>query len=240
MKKILASSVAAVLLTGAAAAHAEFSGNVALSTDYLFYGASQSSEGWAISGGLTYTHKPTGFYLGTWSSSIDFNSGASNPANIELDGFAGIAGELASGLKWDFGVWYYGYPDQNEDVAGGYDYFEMYAKFSYTFQGALEPTLGFGVNVSPEFFGETGTSYYPTVSLKLKLPQDFGFYVNYGYLTVDSRPSIAYPGLDYGHYSIGLTKSVFGLDFDLSYNDADNDCGTSLCRGVVFKVSKSF
>ncbi|MCC6201416.1 MAG: hypothetical protein IT494_00250 [Gammaproteobacteria bacterium] len=240
MKKLLASSAAAALLAGATAAHAEFSGNVALSTDYLFYGASQTSEGWAISGGLTYEHEPTGFYLGTWSSSIDFNGGATDPANIELDGFAGIAGEFANGLSWDLGVWYYGYPDQNEDVTGGYDYFELYAKFSYTFAGSLEPTLGFGVNVSPEFFGETGTSYYPNASLKLKLPQQFGFYVSYGFLTVARRASMAYPGLDYGHYSVGVTKSVMGLDFDLSYNDADNECGRSLCRGVVFKVSKSF
>lgn len=240
MNKYLASGLTGVLLLGTGAARADFSGNVALTTDYLYYGASQSSESWAISGGLTYKHEPTGLYLGTWASSIDFNSGATNPANIELDGFAGIAGALENGLGWDFGLWYYGYPDQNEDVGGGYDYFELYAKFNYTFPGTLEPTLGFGVNVSPEFFGETGVSFYPAASLKFKLPQDFGFYVKYGFLTVAHRTSNAYPGIDYSHFSVGVTKSILGLDFDVSYNDADGECGGALCRGAVFTVSKSF
>jgi uncharacterized protein (TIGR02001 family) len=231
---LLPAGVGMALALSASVANAEFSGNVGLTSDYLFYGISQTSEGWAVSGGFKYTHEATGIYVGTWASTIDFNVPATDPAHLELDAYGGIAGELDNGLSWDIGLWYYGYPDQNEDAAGDYDYFEGYASFGYTFPGALKPRLGVGVNVSPDFFGETGTSVYPKVSLNLSLPQEFGFYAKYGYLSVDDI------NLDYGHYSVGFTKSVLGLDFDVSYNDADDDCGGDLCDAFVFTVSKSF
>ena len=223
----------------AGTARAEFSANAAITTDYLFYGLSQSSQSWAIQGGVDYTHEDTGIYFGTWASSIDFNVGASDPAPIELDVFGGIAGELGMGLSWDVGIWYYGYPGQNEDRGGGgYDYFEVYASFGYTFEGVLEPTIGFGINVSPDFFGEDGTSYYPQVSLDLSLPEDFGFYVSYAYLDVEGDKTTT--GFNYGHYSVGLTRTFLGLDFDVSYNDADSDCGGDICEAFVFTVSKTF
>lgn len=231
MKKLMPTGLATALALSAASASAEFSANVALTSDYLFYGISQTTEGWAISGGMDYTHEETGIYFGTWASTVDFNIPAADPAHIELDAFAGVAGEFDGGLSWDVGVWYYGYPDQDE---GDYDYFELYASFGYTFEGSLEPTLSVGVNVSPDFFGETGTSFYPKIALDLSLPHDFGFYAKYAYLTVDDID------LDYGHYSVGFTKSFGGLDFDVSYNDADSECGGDLCDAFVFTVSKSF
>ena len=239
MKKLLSAVVIgmSVMLPAVVSAQEgfEFSANVALTNDYKYYGYSQSSEGWAVSGGFDVSHE-SGFYLGTWASTIDFNAGATNPAQIELDVYGGYASELANGLSYDLGVIRYGYPNQNEDAGGGdYEYYEFYANFEYTFSSDWEPTLSFGVAVSPDFFGESGTSFYPNGGLSVSLPNDFGAYVNIGYLEVDDI------NLDYFHYQIGINKEFMGLTFDLAWADAEDECGgDDFCDGFIFSVSKEF
>jgi len=58
----------------------EFSANVALSTDYMYRGGSQTNEQPAISGGFDYAHS-SGVYAGLWASNVDFG----DSANIEFD-----------------------------------------------------------------------------------------------------------------------------------------------------------
>ena len=249
MKKLFSAIIfcAAVLVTAASAAEDEsssmdgftFSGNVALTNDYLFYGYSQSNEGWAIQGGFNVNHE-SGFYLGTWASVVDFATvgATTDPASIELDVFGGYSGEFSNGLSYDVGAVRYGYPDQNDDavIGGDLEYWEGYANFSYTFAGDYEPTVDFGINVSPDWWGESGTSYYPHGGVSFSLPQGFGLYVNGGYLDVSD---INY---SYFHYKVGVTKDFGGLSFDLGYADAEKECdgGTGLCDGFIFAVSKEF
>ena len=219
-----------------------FSGSVALTNDYQFYGYSQSNQGWAVQGGISASHE-SGFYLGTWASVVDFGPfgpanvpvpGGLNPANIELDVSGGYSGSMKNGLSYDFGAVRYGYPDQNQ--GSNFEYWEGYANFSYTFAGDYSPELDFGINVSPDWFGASGTSYYPHGGLSVSLPQGFGAYVNGGYLDVSD---ISY---SYAHYKIGVTKDFAGLSFDLGYADAEKACdgGNGLCSGFVFTVSKDF
>ena len=212
-----------------------FSGNVSLTNDYKFYGQSQSSRGWAVQGGLDYSHA-SGFYLGTWASTIDFNAGVSDPAQIELDIYGGYAGEFSNGISYDAGIWYYGYPSQNEDAGGGdFDYYEIYGNLGYTFAGDFAPTLGVGLYYSPDFFGEQGDSIHVPISFDITMPGGFGLYANYGYVDVDNIAD------SWNYYKFGATASVVGIDFDLGYADADNECGTdALCSGLVFSVSRSF
>jgi uncharacterized protein (TIGR02001 family) len=234
---MLSSLIAAVpVLSQAQAEGFEFSANMSLTNDYKYYGFSQSNEDWAVQGGIDFSHE-SGFYFGTWASSIDFVSGASDPATIELDVFAGYGGELDNGLAYDIGVIRYGYPGQNEDTGGDYEYYEVQLGFEYSFGGDLEPTLAAAVWVSPDWFGETGTSIYPNGSLSISLPSEFGAYISAGHLDVDDID------LNYTHYQIGVTKDFAGLSFDFAWADASNECdgGTGqFCEGFIFLVSKEF
>ena len=86
-KKLLTSAVATAFIAGAGLAQAqeaddrdaasgsgfEISGNVALTSDYRFRGISQSDTSAAIQGGFDAEFSP-GFYIGTWGSSVDFDS----------------------------------------------------------------------------------------------------------------------------------------------------------------------
>jgi uncharacterized protein (TIGR02001 family) len=245
MKKMISTIIAGALVLAASVCAAEdegpgfsFTGNVALTNDYKFYGFSQSNEGFAIQGGFDVAHE-SGLYLGVWASSIDFAYGTTNPATIELDVYGGYAGSLDNGLNYDLGVIRYGYPNQNDDVflGGDLEYWEGYAKFSYAFGGDYNPTLSGGINISPDWFGETGTSIYPNAKLAITLPHAFGLYTKMGYLEVDD---INY---DYFHYQVGVTKDYAGLSFDFAWADAEDECdgGTgAFCEGFLFTVSRKF
>ena len=125
-------ALAAMLaVAGTAAAEGEWSGNVALSTDYVWRGVSQSNEDMAISGGFDYANGI--FYAGTWASNIDFEDGSDS--NVELDLYAGVASEFSNGVSWDLGVIYYSYPDSDDEDL---DFVELQAALGYAFEGGVE------------------------------------------------------------------------------------------------------
>nr|VFJ55028.1 MAG: conserved hypothetical protein [Candidatus Kentron sp. DK] len=239
----LASGLSVVHADDAQPVH-EFSGNVAVTSDYLFRGVSQTNEGIAIQGGLDYQHVPTGLYLGTWASSIDFNVNATDRASVEWDFYGGIAGEFANGVSWDVGGIFYYYPEQNEDDGARYNCLEFYGGLEYTFAEApLQPTVGAKFSYSGDYFGGDDEALYSEGSLDLALPQEFGLGFHVGHAAVEGNKTFA-NGYDYTHWSVGLSKEVAGFGLDLSYNDTgdkDGPCrGNDLCQAVVFSVSRSF
>ncbi|MBE0616861.1 MAG: hypothetical protein IH608_02885, partial [Proteobacteria bacterium] len=83
-------------------AESNFSGNVAMTSDYVFRGISQTDSNPAIQGGFDYA-SPVGLYVGTWASNVAFGG------NIEMDWYGGFSNEVA-GFSYDLGVIYYAYP----------------------------------------------------------------------------------------------------------------------------------
>lgn len=217
----------------------EFSANVAYTTNYMYRGFTQTSEGPAIQGGFDYAHS-SGFYAGTWASSLEFGGG-DDDTNIEIDYYAGFGGDIGStGLSYDLGALYYQYPNTNADAAGDFDFLEFYGNLSYTFNTTLQPTIGVGLAYSSDYFGEDDDSLYATGSLDVSLPYDVGLSFLVGNLNVDGDKTSP-GGFDYTHFAIGMNKPWSIFDFDVTYYDAGNDCGTNeQCESVVFTVSGSF
>ena len=83
----LAAALAVPGIASAQDAAFPISANVAFTTDYVFRGISQTDEKFAVQGGFDWTSEPTGIYLGTWASNVDFNSDTS----VELDAYVGWA-----------------------------------------------------------------------------------------------------------------------------------------------------
>lgn len=218
----------------------EFSANIALTTDYMYRGISQTSEEPAIQGGFDYTYTPLGFYAGVWASNLDFEDG---DTSIEIDYYGGFAGEFSNGISWDIGGLYYQYPGTDADAGGDFDFAEVYGNLGYTFSDvALEPSFGFGVAYSPDFFGEDDDGVYLSGSLDLSLPQGFGLSFLVGHQDVDGGNTTGPAGFDYTHYVVGVNKSWNIFDFDVSYYDTsdESDCGGDICEALVFTVSSSF
>lgn len=101
------------------------SANVALTTDYRFRGVSLSGGDPALQGGFDISHA-SGFYAGTWASSI---KGGPDYGDLEVDLYAGWGGNLTDAVSVDVGLLYYVYP--TEDLGLDTDYWEPYASVGF-------------------------------------------------------------------------------------------------------------
>lgn len=262
MKKTL---IATAMMTASTVSLAEISGNVALVSDYVFRGASQTDNAPAIQGGFDYAHE-SGFYVGTWASNVSeefFNGGACSSGGsiggcddpqIELDLYAGFSGEFGNGLGFDVGYLRYEYPG-----FGDADTNEYYAILSYS-------DISASVNYSDElnFWASDQSAWYLKAAYETTLPwYDIGFSAHVGYSTGDAfdvgRSGVAKgdTGLSdsYTDWSVGVSKSMWGVDFGLTYTDltdieafdptigptgATDKCRDDWCDSkIVFSISKS-
>lgn len=118
------------------------SGNAAVVSDYRFRGISLSDGDFAIQGGIDISHE-SGFYIGTWGSSLaDFDPKAYGATKLDI--YGGWSGDVTEGVTVDVGVLYYYYPNS---VAGDFDYWEPYASVATTL-GPVDAT--FGVAYAPD------------------------------------------------------------------------------------------
>src|SRR3569623_493963 len=105
-------------LAGASSTQAQSSwstsGNLALTSDYLFRGLSQTGQDPALQGGVEAAHS-TGAYVGAWGSNVNWLSDLSSASapvsnSLEVDAYAGWRGTLSDTLKVDGGIYTYYYP----------------------------------------------------------------------------------------------------------------------------------
>ncbi|TNE57686.1 MAG: hypothetical protein EP340_07830 [Alphaproteobacteria bacterium] len=205
----------------------EFSANLSLTTNYLYRGVTQTSDGAAIQGGFDYSYDA--FYAGVWASSLDFGDASST--GIEMDWYAGYAPTI-NGIDLDFGVLYYTYPDSIDDGAEQ-DFVELYAGLG----GALTETFSLSgkISYSPDFYLETGDAWYYQLDAGLTLTEALSASAHYGYQTFDDSL------LDeYADWNIGLTYSIDWVDLDFRYYDTQDRIGGSNDDVFVFAISRSF
>src|SRR5215510_3893871 len=110
MKKVmgLAMLAGAATLASAGAANAEVSASVALTSDYVFRGVTQTDNGAAIQGSFDWSNDQ--FYAGVWGSNVNF--GATSPdetVSMELDAYVGWTPSTGP-INWDLSAVGYFYP----------------------------------------------------------------------------------------------------------------------------------
>ena len=218
-----------------------FSANVALTTDYVWRGASQSDEGPAIQGGIDFAH-PVGIYAGTWASNINFDDVDGDTATIEVDFYGGYAHDFGNGFGADVGLIYYWYPK-----ADGLNWAEGYLKGTYSkdsFDAAvsvnysnnvfdsdssgtyLDGTLGYTFDKSGEYFSGPGVS------------------AGLGYYTFDNDVFGKDSPDNYVTWNAGAYVDVIGFTLDARYYDTNNDgenlFGDNGGSRFVVSVSRSF
>lgn len=130
MKKlILATAVLAAFAGGqvhaedaapAAKPDNETSFNAAVVSDYRYRGISQTRLKPALQGGFDYTNNPTGFYAGTWLSTIKWTKDAGGSGDIEWDLYAGKRGQVTEAVSYDVGVLSYVYPSNDLGHVAGF------------------------------------------------------------------------------------------------------------------------
>ena len=133
----------------------EFSGNVALVSEYRFRGVDLSGGDIAVQGGVDLAHS-SGFYLGTWGSSLDEDT--VGYGHTELDIYGGFGGSLSDAVSFDIGVIAYLYPNAG---AGDFDYIEFYGSLGFSL-GAAEATVGVAYAPDQDSLGSTDNFYVYT------------------------------------------------------------------------------
>ncbi|MHB9878569.1 TorF family putative porin [Pacificimonas sp. ICDLI1SI03] len=198
------------------------SGNVGFVTDYRFRGISFSDENLAVQGGLDVAHS-SGFYVGTWASSLG-GYGTYGGPNLEVDLYGGYGGSLGGVGTYDVGVIYYLYPGG----AGNNDYIEFYGSLGAEV-GPLAATVGTAWNPDQDSLG--GDNIYVYGDLGADIPgTPFSLAGHLGY----SNGSMGFGGSgiapdgtfasyddDYLDWSVGVSTELFGLSLGLTYLDTN-------------------
>lgn len=197
-----------------------FSANAAIATEYRFRGLSLSDHDPAIQGGFDVEHE-SGFYIGTWGSSIEPYGGS----EFELDIYAGYASEIG-GLSTDIGLLAYTYPGSSDTY-----YLEFYGSVGGTLNETVDWTLGAAYVWDQDNVGNTDNIYV---------------YLDMGMPIADTPFSlaghIAYEDGAFGDgkwdWSTGVAYSFNQFELSVSYVDTNVE---GIGKGaVVAMLSASF
>jgi len=205
--KLLYSLVLAALAAPglAMAEDSPFSGNVSLTSNYLYRGVSQTNDKAAIQGGFDYAHS-SGFYAGAWGSSISWlvDGGYYNSSSLELDTYAGFKGGFAEDFTFDVGFLRYNYPGEYLPPQIAANTNELYGAISWkwlTAKYSRSMTNLFGVdNSSGSGYIDLSGSYTlegPGVTLG----------AHYGKQTIANTT----PSGDYTDYNLKASKDFSGF-----------------------------
>lgn len=207
------------------------SASVELGSDYVWRGYSQTDNEPALSGSFDYQHA-SGFYAGAWASNVDFAIN-NDQAHIEMDVYAGYAGELSdTGISYDLGVLRYIYPGTD-----GGNWNEIYGSLSYSF-------FSLGVAHSDDVYNSNERGTYYSIGFEYPMLAGIKFETTFGYYDYD-RDVFGRGNPDSAKdMNIGINKDLAGFNVSLNYINSDDDAediyGDSVTDGrVVFAISKS-
>jgi uncharacterized protein (TIGR02001 family) len=112
--------------------------NVGLFSEYIFRGVAQGGGKPAVQGGFDYAHS-SGFYLGTWASSISWleDFGAYSRSSLEWDFYGGYKANFPGSEDWnyDVGTLYYLYPGKKYSGVVSADTWEIYGAINWKWAG---------------------------------------------------------------------------------------------------------
>lgn len=216
-KILLANTLFTVTLCIAQISQAESSltGNIGVTTNYMWRGITKSDDRAAVSSGLDYAHS-SGWYIGIWTSSLD---GSNSEGNYELNLYTGY-GLNAGPVDFDFGFINYRFPVSWEDA----DFAEVYIKASIkNFEIGVYNTILKEEELKKDKLYLYDDDYF-YLSAAFEVRKDLYLDLLIGHNNFDD-PTI----MDYNHGVIGLRKNDFTFTFQK--NDLDGIDGDTRWSG---------
>lgn len=219
--RILVIASAGVLSCGTAAAQGthEFNYNVAIVSDFVFRGISQSDNHPALQGGAEYRHSG-GLYAGLWGSTHDIPNSSTH---LRADGYGGFAYQDRSGFGFDIGARVYSnafvYPLQRRDA-----FWELYGGVNWA---------GLSTMVYRDFDDK---ETYAQVDYKLDIGSGVNLKLHLGHYFLKGPRG---RGDDYTDYRIGLSKMFNNLDVEIAFADTNQDPETDF-NDTLFVLSLKY
>jgi len=243
MKSRIAASAAFTLMAGfSSLAQAQetptpehqVSYNATLTSEYRYRGLSQTRFDPAVQGGADYTHS-SGFYAGTWLSTIKWIDDAGGDVNVEVDLYAGKRGQVTDAISYDVGGLYYVYPSNG--LPTNANTFEFYGQ------------LGFGPayvkysHATSNLFGTADSkgSGYLDIGANVDVGSGFVLNLHAGRQRVKNNSEFSY-----NDFKVGVTKDFGFASASLAWIKANTDSylsprGKNLGKSAaVLSVSKTF
>ena len=191
------------------------SANVAMTSNYVWRGMTQSDNSPAIQGGFDLDYN--GAYIGAWGSNIDFGTDAS----MEFDSYAGYTNKVFN-ISYDLGYIHYAYPNDTK----GSNFGEAYIGLGYDFD-ILEVNAKASFGVETDDFN-ADDNYEAGISVPLPMKISFnatvGNYVHTG-----------------AYYLVSISKTFSKFDISLAYTGMNYDQSNVDDEGnVVATISASF
>lgn len=243
MKKlILASAVVAAFSASFAYAQDkkpdnEVSFNAALVSDYRYRGISQTRLQPALQGGADYVHNPSGFYAGTWLSTIKWTKDVGGGGDVEVDVYLGKRGEIAKDVSYDVGVLTYVYPSNDlnpsantTEIYGQVGFGPAYVKYSHSVTNLFA-------------FADSKNSGYFDIGANIEVAQGLVLNLHAGHQNVKNNSAFSYTD-----WKVGVTKdfgfmsgalAVIGTNTDL-YTGPAPDLKNLGKTALVLSISKTF
>ena len=210
------------------------SASVALTTDYVWRGISQTRNDPAIQGSFDIAHE-SGAYIGVWGSNVEFEGGSTDTVSLEIDAYIGFSNEIVladmlPAITYDIGFLHYEFPSNSD-----FNINEIY------FGAAISPVEN--MNLSTYYYWDTGIENkigmgYLDISSDYTLPD-----------CVWSPTLVAHVGHyertagadDYWDWKVGIAKDIGDFNFEVAYFDTDGaGAGNQDNSRAVATVSSSF
>lgn len=183
-------------------------GSVALTSNYLLRGISQTGGSGALQGDLHY-HTPGGWVAGLWASSIELNPEDGKTA--EINGYAGYAWRIAPDWSAQLSANHYAYPWNQPPRF--YDYDELVAGAAY--RDLVFASASFSPNTSQESALGTSRSHTATsyeLALRWPLQGTLAALAGIGHYALSGSH-----GGGYWYWSTGVGYDFEPWHLDISY-----------------------
>jgi len=202
-------------------------------SDYRFRGLSLSGGDPAIQGSININHS-SGFYVGTWASSLEDSAVY---GHTEVDLYGGWTGAVASGVTADVGLLYYAYPNGH---VGDAEFFEPYASLTAAV-GPATVKVGAAYAWKQDAIGGDDNIYVYT-DLGVGVPDTpISLSAHLGYTSGPLSPDVltGAPGYDGFDYSVGATYNLTkNLSVGVSYVGVDGNSFDSFSNDAVVGTIK--
>ena len=237
MKSIKLSIVAALLATtslvsNVSADEVEVSANVALTSNYVWRGMTQTGNSPAVQGGVDLAYK--GAYAGVWGSSFE---GAK--ASSEFDVYLGYANSI-SDFSYDVGIIQFMYSNDTDAL----NFAEAYLTLGYDFGiASVSGMYALGIDTNT-VANDAANGWEPgdTIEFGVSVPLPAEVTLDASYGMYDDKGTLNAATNNYGdYYLVSVSKSFGKFDYSLAYTGMDYEAaGTKDQDNVVFTVATSF
>lgn len=210
-------TLASLVLATTPAMAVDLSANAGLNSEYIFRGIPQSDGKAAAFGGFDLD--ASGFYAGTWASTVDSGTGRND--GLEIDYYAGYGGEVGD-FSYGIGGTWYSYTDQFDD-----DYKEINLSGGWQFL-----TLNVAIGEYDNFDGPTLNYQFYDITAEYQ-----GWHATIGIFADDFDGNYYEAG--YGNTLTVNDVELFDYSFVVIYSD-DKLLGGSDDINIVAQITKNF